>query len=784
MRWSIPFAASLMLALSSISAPAWAAPTSATSSFWQESITRRGASAFGPAGHKIFRNVRDYGAIGDGSHDDTDAINRAIADGPERCGGGEIKCDSRTTTPVIVYFPAGTYAVSRPLNQYYYTQMIGDANNRPTIKATPDFVGMAVIDADPYLNNGTNWFTNQNNFFRQVRNFVIDLRSMPPDRGAGIHWQVAQATSLQDITFEMHRGGDTKQLGIFMDNGSGGYMSDLVFNGGKYGAFLGSQQFTSRNLEFNDCDTAIFMNWNWGWTFQDVTVNNCRIGIDMSNGDKEQTVGSLILLDSSISATTGIKTAFSSNSSPNTGGTLIIENTDFSKSKSAVEHLSGEVIVPGGSKVGSFVQGRTYTGSDGQRGRLTGPVVQKPAGLLAENGHIFTRSKPQYQNVHVSKFVSVKTAGAKGDGKTDDTAAINAALRNLKEDQILFFDHGAYVVKDTIKVPSKAKIVGEFWPLIMATGEKFSNPSELRPVVKVGEAGETGSVEMSDLMLETMGPAPGATLLQWNLNGAAGANGMWDVHARVGGSAGTQLQSDRCSKKPSQANAVDPQCVGAGLLFHTTKSASVYTENCWFWVADHELDRSDYNQIDIFNGRGVLIESQNPVWLVGTASEHNVLYNYQLNNAKNVWMGLIQSETPYYQGNPSAPKPFTKAIMNDPQFPAGSFQYGSGSAVDPNTPNNLKSWGLRLIKSSDVYVYGAGLYSFFENYDQECVKNNNCQKNMISIEEPGQNVFLFGINTKAAVDMIEYRSGSASGSVKDADNRNNFCAGIARWTIS
>lgn len=139
--------------------------------------------------------------------------------------------------------------------------MIGDAVSIPTIKATAGFKGMAVIDADPYADGGINWFTNQNNFFRQVRNFVIDITAMPATAGAGIHWQVAQATSLQNIVFNMRTDGGTSnaQIGIFMDNGSGGFMTDLTFNGGKYGAFFGSQQFTTRNMTFNNCQTAIFM---------------------------------------------------------------------------------------------------------------------------------------------------------------------------------------------------------------------------------------------------------------------------------------------------------------------------------------------------------------------------------------------------------------------------------------------------------------------------------------------------------------------------------------------
>jgi len=87
-----------------------------------------------------------------------------VSDG-NRCG---FKCDSTTTTPAIVYFPPGTYLVSKPIIQYYYTQFIGDAKQVPTIKATSTFVGMAIIDADPYEEGGVNWFTNQNNFYRQV----------------------------------------------------------------------------------------------------------------------------------------------------------------------------------------------------------------------------------------------------------------------------------------------------------------------------------------------------------------------------------------------------------------------------------------------------------------------------------------------------------------------------------------------------------------------------------------------------------------------------------------
>jgi hypothetical protein len=236
------------------------------------------------------------------------------------------------------------------------------------------------------------------------------------------------------------------------------------------------------------------------------------------------------------------------------------------------------------------------------------------------------------------------------------------------------------------------------------------------------------------------------------------------VHFRVGGSAGTKLQSDTCSKTPSQVTSAKPECEGAFLLFHVTASGSVYVENCWFWVADHELDLPDHNQINLYNGRGVLLENNlGPVWMWGTASEHNVLYNYQISHAKSVFMGHIQTETPYYQSNPDASTPFpVNSAFSDPDLTTGSKL-------------TKKAWGVRILDSSDVFIYGSGMYSFFENYDQECLKTQSCQDNMVSVES-SSNIFFLAMSTKAATNMLTLDGMSA---ILDRDNRNNFCATVA-----
>lgn len=694
------------------------------------------------------------------------ALNAAITAG-SRCGQG---CDSSTVSPALVYFPPGTYMISAPIVQLYYTQFVGDAVTKPTIKATAGFKGIAMIDSDPYMDGGSNWYTNQNNFFRQIRNFNIDLTAMPATTGAGIHWQVAQATSLQNIVFNMRTDGGTAnaQQGIFMDNGSGGFMTDLTFNGGKYGMFVGNQQFTTRNLTFNGCQTAVFMNWNWAWSLSGLTINNCGIGIDMSQGNTSaQTVGSVLLLDSTISNTPiGVSTAYSPTEGA-TNGTLVIDNVNFSPACPVAVSNSADkaTVLAGNTKIALWMQGRGYAGANaGSAGQGSHGAATKSPTLLNSAGNVFTKSKPQYEGVAAASFKSVKAAGAKGDGTTDDTKAIQALFDSVATTDIVYFDHGAYLVTSTIKVPKNIRITGEMWPLIMAGGTAFANQANPTPVFQVGQVGDAGSVEMSDLIFETVGPQPGAIMMEWNVaESSQGSAGLWDVHFRIGGSAGTQLQSDKCTKNPNVTAAANPECEGAFLLLHITSKATAYVENCWFWVADHELDLLDHKQINIFNGRGVLISSEvGPVWMYGTSSEHSVLYNYQIANASNIYMSLIQTETPYFQSNPDASTPFTSnAAFSDPAF--------------TGTSSVNKAWGLRIVDSKDILVYGAGLYSFFDNYSQDCLASATCQDNMLSIENSSP-VYMYGLSTKAAKNMVTVDGKSAA---LDSDNRNNFCATIA-----
>lgn len=85
-----------------------------------------------------------------------------------------------------------------------------------------------------------------------------------------------------------------------MENGSGGFLGDLVFVGGKFGsvirilcfgsiitchsAFFGNQQFTTSHLIFFGCATAMQIHWDWAWTMQDIVIEQCGQGIVIVGG--------------------------------------------------------------------------------------------------------------------------------------------------------------------------------------------------------------------------------------------------------------------------------------------------------------------------------------------------------------------------------------------------------------------------------------------------------------------------------------------------------------------
>lgn len=488
--------------------------------YWRQTLVTNGKASFNTdTSFQVFRNVKSYGAKGDGSTDDTAAIQAAL-----NAGTGRTFTESTTTTPAVVYLPAGTYIITSSLTIPYYTQIVGSAisGSSSTIKAAASWSGGWMLDADPYQSSGNLGVGSTNDFYKEIRHVTLDL-SASQQGGAAIHWPVAQATLLQDITINMSPTSGSNQVGIFTESGSGGFLGDIVFNGGNVGLNVGNQQFESLGLTFNGCQTAINQIWDWTWTYKGLSINNCGIGINMNGGGTSSpSVGSVTVLDSTfVNTPTGISTVGSSSISPATAGSLLIDNTQFTNSPQAVVGPNGNVLLDTGSStlVASWALGHTYSGQSTSQnyqfvqGSLTPPT--KDARLLSGGAFIST-PRPSYAAYSSAKFISVKTAGAHGDGGTDDTSILQSIFNQHCASSIVFFDAGAYIVTNTINVPAGCWIVGEGESVIMATGSNFASASNPTVVLKVGNLGDSSTTQISGMMFSNQGGIPGAIMIVSN----------------------------------------------------------------------------------------------------------------------------------------------------------------------------------------------------------------------------------------------------------------------------
>ena len=562
--------------------------------------------------------------------DDSDAINLAISDG-NRCG--PFVCQSSTDSPAVVYIPSGTYLISKPIIFYYETQLIGNPRALPVLKASSSLQALALIDASPYSNqNGQPGWTSTNLFVRQIRNLIIDGTAVPPTSGfQGIHWPASQATTIQNVQIRMTQASNSVHAGIFVENGSGGHMADLDISGGLYGMNIGNQQFTMRNVKISKAVTGISQIWDWGWLYSGLSISDCGTAFSMTNGASsgKLEVGSVVIIDSEITnCNKFIDMAWSKTTMPTGAGQLILENIVLNNVPNAIVGNGATVLAGGSLTIQAWGQGNKYAPNVNGPQKFQGPFTPatRPSGLL-DGGKYYSKSKPTYATLSSSDFVSARGAGATGDGRTDDTQAVqNAINAAVSQNKVVYFEHGTYKVTNTIYVPGGARMVGETFSVIMGSGSVFGNKDSPVPIIQIGKSGESGSVEWSDMIVATQGATPGAIVIQYNLNTARGS-GIWDVHTRIGGAKGTNLQVAQC---PAVVGQVNTQCMAAHTNVHITKGANgAYFENNWFWTADHDLDDPNSTRVSIFTGRGLHVEGQN-TWLWASGVEHHALYQYQV----------------------------------------------------------------------------------------------------------------------------------------------------------
>jgi hypothetical protein len=431
-------------------------------------------------GARNVKNGAEYGgasAFGDGIHDDTQAFLDALNIGMNaNWNGGPI---------VPIYVPPGTYLISKTLILWAPGFIFGEPSNPPTLilksgsmvaagshGPAPFVTTVSSYNHHPYdsdwwdAGNTSLGYASTNNTF----NFdLLDINFTVQSNNAGcsdvVLWQTAQRVSFRNSIMTRN---DSINNCFRMDNGGGGgIMQNLTCNGGANVAVIANT-------------SACFFR---GCTFNGLVSGNNGTGMDGAQ------VPGFLACTFNNPGGPGLNmnyTVLGMDDCIFTSGTSFPGNSDY--------HLERTTLPTG------YVTQLTGGGSGVYYNRISESGSSANLNAVVSGSALPNPAFPE----PTSACVNVKSYGAKGDGSTDDTAAIIQAYANNNE---VYFPPGNYITSSTITLSAGQKMFGN--------GPAFSQISgSSNPVINT-----TGNASGSGVVLRHMvinGTSSTGTCMTWN----------------------------------------------------------------------------------------------------------------------------------------------------------------------------------------------------------------------------------------------------------------------------
>ncbi|KAI6087368.1 glycoside hydrolase family 55 protein [Hypoxylon rubiginosum] len=661
--------------------------------------------------------------------------------------------------PRVVYIPPGTYEVSETIRMNTDTILMGDATNPPIIKAAAGFSG------DLTLISGQDPTTDEKgelSFAVGLKNLVLDTTNISGGTAfTALWWGVAQAAQLQNIKITMASSSNgVGHTGIRLGRGSTLGLADVRVERGQNGIWHdGHQQALYKSIYFYQNTVGMLI--NGGNTISIIGAMFDTVGTGVRHDGGSPWIA-LIDATSINSGVTFVTTGYPS---------FLIENLS-KDTNSDIAQVPGSTALGARSHVDNFSYGNTVGGSP-----VYGPVsssLNRPS-ELAPNGKYPVIPAPNYANNPVSDFINIKDPSQNGghtvlgDHSIDESGVLNQVLQYAAtNNKIAYFPFGKYRVDDTLHIPKGSRIVGEAWATITGNGANFKDLANPRPVVSVGNAGETGIAQIQDMRFTVSDVLPGAIILQFNIAGSSpGDVALWNSLVTVGGTLGASALANACGSASNE-------CQAAFLGIHLTRTSSVYIENVWNWVADHFTEGS--GGCNIAAKGGALVESTKGTWLHALGSEHWWLYQLNLRSAANVLVSLLQSETNYDQGDntqQTPPAPWVADVTNwgDPDF---SWCSGGDTRCRMGFANYIQG-------GSNIYTYASASWAFFSGPGyQGC--SGDCQNYMHWITQTPTNLHAYGVCSKSTWAAL--RLGDGSNILTDPDFTGSWGSLVGRYTPS
>ena len=389
--------------------------------------------------------------------DSSDALQAAIdkASGKEREG--------------IVFVPTGRYTLTRYVFLWPGVRLIGYGATRPVLVLPPNApgfqtgIGVMVIFAgqtpDEHRRAGNRIAfpppgsvppndhvadANPNTFYSAMSNIDFEIGAGNP-AAVAVRFHVAQHSFLTHMDFHL----GSALAGLYQ---AGNEAEDLHFYGGCYGILTENTspawQFTLLDSVFEGQRETAIREHEAGLTLIRDTFRDVPKAIDIDDGYPDQ----LWVKDSRFENISGPVVTISLEKSPLTEvgfENAVLRNAPiFAKLRESGKTIAGKGAA---YEVKSFIYGLIVPGE----GRMGSIGTQYDAALLASLPATLPsaiRALPPS-----SEWVNVHALGVKGDGATDDTAALQQAISTHR---VLYLPGGHYVVRDTLRLTPDTVLIG------------------------------------------------------------------------------------------------------------------------------------------------------------------------------------------------------------------------------------------------------------------------------------------------------------------------------------
>ncbi|EQB12818.1 gluconolaconase [Sphingobium lactosutens DS20] len=446
---------------------------------------------------------------GDGQADDSDAIQQALDSARDKTGHG------------MVFLPSGTYRITRTLVVPPGVRIYGVGPTRPVIllgARTPGFqqgvstmivfgggdqyrVGdvpvpvPTIVPRDKVVRDA-----NSGTFYSAMSNVDIEIGAGNP-AAAGVRFHMAQHAFLSHMEFRLGDG----FAGVYQ---AGNIIENVHFQGGRYGIVTEKTspawQFTLIDSTFDGQRDAAIREHEVDLTLVNVAIRNTPVGIEVDRGygdslwgkdvrfENVSRAGVVISNENNVFTQIGFENALAKNSPVFARFRGSGRTVDGKGDAYKVASFSYGLMVPDLGHVGEY--------------RTDAEIEALPA-LPARRAPAI-RDLPPMQD-----WVNVRTLGIVGDGKADDTAAIQKAIN---AHPILYFPTGFYKVTDKLTLRPDSILIG-LHPAITQLYIPDENPRHagLGSVLPILESRKGGDNILSGLGLFTGRVNPRASALLW-----------------------------------------------------------------------------------------------------------------------------------------------------------------------------------------------------------------------------------------------------------------------------